>query len=195
MSKTEGTEETPATRVQPRGGATRWPFCHDEVTPEGEVVACRECLSRHHASCWEEGGACASCSAAECLTGPIEGEGQTEQQTQRTWLGMTMGELGLWALLIATSAFILGLVQSVAAFEKMFAETGLDLPPLTQLVLIPARHPMLMAMAVVAWVATAAMARKHRKGFITIVLVGVLVSVLILVIALFLPLIGLIEKL
>lgn len=181
-----------APRVKPHAGATRCPFCHEECAPEVEVVVCRECLSRHHSACWGEGRACASCGAAEFLSAPLEATRPAEAATST---GLTRGEVGLWITLIATSGVILGLVQAAGAFERMFAELGVELPVLTQLVLVPARHPTLVALALIVWVATAAMARRYHRAFVTVVLAGVLVSVPVLIIGLFLPLIGLLEKL
>ena len=184
------------TRSRTTAGATRCPFCHDECEAAAEVVVCRTCLSRHHAECWSEGGACASCSAGEYLDAPSRGgrqaagEDLSEAELTTRWLGMTKGEIGLWLLLVGTSAAILYLVQGTASFEQMFTETGLALPVVTQLVLLPAKHPLLTNLAIVAWVATAALARKHRKAFVAVVLGGVLFSVPVLVVALFLPLLG-----
>ena len=186
------TKNTTPTRVKPQAGATRCPFCHDECTAAAEVRVCRTCLSRHHADCWNEGGACASCSSSEYLDAPREAQELAETQPQGTWLGMDKGEAGLWITLVATSGVVLGLLQGVSAFERMFAETGVALPKLTVLVLLPARHPMLAALALVIWVATAALARKRRKLFVSVVVGGALISLPVLVLALFLPLVALI---
>jgi len=160
-------KNTTPTRVQPQAGATRCPFCHDECPPDAEVAVCRTCLSRHHAECWSEGGACASCSASEFLDAPGEAQELAAVETQEgSWLGTSKGDLGLWALLVATSALVLGLVQGVTAFEEIFAEVGVQVPFLTKLVLLPAKHPLLVTMALVCWVATAALARKRRKVFV-----------------------------
>ncbi len=50
-----------------RSGATsevqRCPFCHSSVSPETEdLVACKQCLARHHRACWDESHRCSSCS-------------------------------------------------------------------------------------------------------------------------------------
>jgi len=47
----------------------RCPFCHDDVQTE-EAVACRDCLARHHTSCWDEGAGCSSCSGTVRLETP-----------------------------------------------------------------------------------------------------------------------------
>jgi hypothetical protein len=40
----------------------RCPFCHASVAAVAlDWVACKACLARHHAACWSESGACASC--------------------------------------------------------------------------------------------------------------------------------------
>lgn len=115
-----------------------------------------------------------------------------EAQPQPTWLGATKGEVGLWVVLLSTSALVLGVLQVVTIFENMFAEIGFDLPVLTKLVLLPAKHPLLAAFALVTWVATAALARKRRKAFVAIVIGGVLLSLPVLVFAFLLPLLALI---
>ncbi len=188
-------KEHKAPRVKPQAGATRCPFCHDECAPEVDVVVCRACLSRHHAACWGEGNACASCGAAEFLSAPPADAARVGEAAEPTWLGMRRSDVGLWFLLMATSGLVLGMVQGVAAFRQFFAETGVQLPVLTELALLPAEHPTLVTLALLAWVATAAMARTHRRAFVSVVLAGVLVAVPVLVVALFLPLIVLIEKL
>ena len=40
----------------------RCPFCHTGIAPDAtEWVACFGCLARHHATCWDERGACSTC--------------------------------------------------------------------------------------------------------------------------------------
>jgi hypothetical protein len=46
---------------------TRCPYCHSSVAETEEQVACKQCLARHHRSCWDEGHRCASCSATTPL--------------------------------------------------------------------------------------------------------------------------------
>ncbi|HZU99050.1 MAG TPA: hypothetical protein VFF73_20245, partial [Planctomycetota bacterium] len=53
------------TRIEVRGGPTRCPYCHDDVSSGPENVVCRECLARHHPDCWR--GACAVCSSSNRL--------------------------------------------------------------------------------------------------------------------------------
>lgn len=53
-------------RTQP--SPLRCPYCHEGVEVErDEWVACQSCLGRHHASCWDETGTCASCQGSACL--------------------------------------------------------------------------------------------------------------------------------
>jgi len=48
--------------------ACRCPFCHTDITLREEAwVSCQGCLARHHAACWKEGKACASCGEGEHL--------------------------------------------------------------------------------------------------------------------------------
>jgi hypothetical protein len=45
----------------------RCPFCREGADADTSVV-CRDCLTRHHAACWDEGGAkCSSCGGARRL--------------------------------------------------------------------------------------------------------------------------------
>lgn len=44
---------------------SRCPYCHDDLVPGEEPVACVQCHALHHLPCLEEaGGTCAACSAA-----------------------------------------------------------------------------------------------------------------------------------
>ncbi len=54
-------------RVEVRGSPQRCPYCHDECSPSENDAVCHACLARHHRSCWEESGRCASCSGARAL--------------------------------------------------------------------------------------------------------------------------------
>ena len=60
----EGEPEVTAER-----SPTRCPYCHDACGPEdARARACQQCLSRHHAACWREGGErCASCGSKKAL--------------------------------------------------------------------------------------------------------------------------------
>jgi hypothetical protein len=54
--------------VRAAASPVRCPYCHSDVSPDArDWVACRKCLARHHASCWRESGACASCRGNEPL--------------------------------------------------------------------------------------------------------------------------------
>ncbi|MCA8924113.1 MAG: hypothetical protein KDD82_20045 [Planctomycetes bacterium] len=51
-------------RIQP----LRCPFCHEAVDLEGDRwLACAACLARHHTDCWDDHGACSTCSATQVL--------------------------------------------------------------------------------------------------------------------------------
>lgn len=75
----------PVERDDVRLAANRCPYCHDDV-PRQLGVACQVCLARHHPDCWEEGGACAACSATERLvreeSSTTRGRGVSRQITQ-----------------------------------------------------------------------------------------------------------------
>ena len=55
------------TTIRVAASPVRCPFCHDGVDVAETWVACGVCLARHHADCWEERSACASCKAAVLL--------------------------------------------------------------------------------------------------------------------------------
>jgi hypothetical protein len=59
-------QERERPKIVVNAGVLRCPFCHDEVAPE-KSIACRDCLARHHAPCWEEGGRCAACRSTHKL--------------------------------------------------------------------------------------------------------------------------------
>lgn len=188
--ETTHSDEKPAPsapRVEPQAGATRCPYCHDGCAPEADVAVCRTCLSRHHAECWSEGGACASCGASDYLDAPESREAAQPVVAEAPGVGKR--DVGLWVLLVGTSALLLGMVQASQTFLQMFEEVGVDLPALTKLCLAPAGHPFLASLGVVAWVVAAALARQRRKVFVGVVLTGTLLAIPIMVLGLFLPLI------
>jgi hypothetical protein len=55
--------------VAVKTSATRCPFCHDDVDPDGKKawVACSGCLARHHKGCWSSHKKCASCGSKKYL--------------------------------------------------------------------------------------------------------------------------------
>ena len=57
------------------GSPTRCPFCHDALEPISEKwIACGACLARHHADCWDETAACASCKFSTPLAPTAPGK-------------------------------------------------------------------------------------------------------------------------
>src|SRR4051812_36381946 len=94
-------------RVEPRGGATRCPYCHEECPPGEDVRVCRECLARHHAACWSESEGCAGCRAREALA-PEKGPARPNL------LGTVSLALGLASLVV---------VPGVAIFIARLAQT------------------------------------------------------------------------
>lgn len=62
-------DEAPLPEVTADRSPTRCPFCHDACGPEdARAMVCQQCLSRHHAPCWREGGErCASCGSRRAL--------------------------------------------------------------------------------------------------------------------------------
>ena len=52
--------------------AVRCPWCHEDVViASDDWVACRECMARHHDTCWEERARCATCGGAARLGGAV----------------------------------------------------------------------------------------------------------------------------
>ncbi len=55
--------------ASPKVGLVRCPFCNELLEFErASWVACGGCLVRHHASCWTESGACATCGDPRALS-------------------------------------------------------------------------------------------------------------------------------
>lgn len=54
-------------RLGARPGATRCPFCLEDVEPDEDVSVCRACLVRHHRECWDESGRCSGCGGKTAL--------------------------------------------------------------------------------------------------------------------------------
>lgn len=50
-------------RAEVRLAANRCPFCREHCADEAGTVACRGCLARHHAACWDEHGRCGACGS------------------------------------------------------------------------------------------------------------------------------------
>lgn len=48
----------------------RCPWCHDRFSSDDDLVVCRDCLAAHHAACWAESDACATCARARPLQAP-----------------------------------------------------------------------------------------------------------------------------
>jgi hypothetical protein len=57
----------PEKEVEVRGSPTRCPYCHDDCTSAQKHSVCEACLARHHKSCWESHGSCATCSSTRRL--------------------------------------------------------------------------------------------------------------------------------
>jgi hypothetical protein len=54
-------------RVHVSASPTRCPWCKGEIESVKEVVACAACGARHHGSCHEENGRCATCGSTDVL--------------------------------------------------------------------------------------------------------------------------------
>jgi hypothetical protein len=99
----------------------RCPYCHEDVLDAPGFVLCRGCLARHHAACWIEHGACASCREERCLSDPrskyldLGGTplelvaalpGATRRQTERTLLVAGVASLAAVAALVGFAAWM-----------------------------------------------------------------------------------------
>lgn len=98
-------------RVHVEGSAIRCPYCHEAIADEGADVSrlvCAECLARHHAACWWEGGACASCGRREHLVRERadEAEGGLDAHERRLLWSLLVGGL----LFVGGGAFVGGVV-------------------------------------------------------------------------------------
>ena len=62
-----GARVTERTQVRFEHSPSRCPYCHDDCASDAEVVACRACVAKHHAECWEEMSRCGACGEARAL--------------------------------------------------------------------------------------------------------------------------------
>lgn len=110
----------PAERDDVQSRLNRCPYCHDGVAP-AESVVCRQCLTRHHASCHAEVGTCQSCGSSDVLTQTAasaeEGQLRTElAEEQRTLSTLAVVGLSLVVMLLALfgiTPFVLTLLLKV----------------------------------------------------------------------------------
>jgi len=78
-------ESSPRERNGIRLRTNRCPYCHDDVSVEAtDWVSCRGCQARHHDSCWDELGVCASCAEEGRLQTPAQ---QAEPERLRSGPG------------------------------------------------------------------------------------------------------------
>lgn len=106
--------------VVAKAGPTRCAGCAQEVALEpGDWLACRGCLARHHAPCWEARAACAACGGGEALAPehvpapPLARGGRTARR---------VAVLGLLPLLLLVLVLLGGLRRGGAA--STFAGDG-----------------------------------------------------------------------
>ncbi len=60
-------------RLRVAQSAVRCPWCHADIAVSADDwVACRACMARHHAGCWDGYARCASCGAKDRLGGAPE---------------------------------------------------------------------------------------------------------------------------
>lgn len=98
-------------RVHVEGSALRCPYCHEAIAEEGAEISrlvCAGCLARHHAACWREGGACASCGHREHLVHARaeEAQGGLDADERRLLWGLLVGGL----VFVGGGAFLGGVV-------------------------------------------------------------------------------------
>lgn len=124
-------------RVRFEQSPTRCPYCHDDCSDDVEVVACRGCVAKHHAECWEENGRCGSCGDGRALRegGPaprapladglsraaVKTANELGAAVERTVLAAepVVVRLGLGAL-FAVASFGFGLVSILALLAGLF---------------------------------------------------------------------------
>jgi hypothetical protein len=84
----------PEKEVEVRGSPTRCPYCHDECTAAQPHSVCEACLARHHESCWDSHGSCATCSSTRRLA-PVPRPALTVDQARATLVkaGYTEAEI------------------------------------------------------------------------------------------------------
>jgi hypothetical protein len=76
-------ENAPRQNLRASEGPLRCPYCHADVNTEAnDWVACRQCLARHHASCWREHGACATCGQRRALRASLH---SADPRRHRPW--------------------------------------------------------------------------------------------------------------
>jgi hypothetical protein len=55
-------------KIKVHNKPNRCPYCHSGCSPDDENIVCNDCLARHHRECWEESGACVTCSSTNAMT-------------------------------------------------------------------------------------------------------------------------------
>jgi hypothetical protein len=93
----------PEKEVEVRGSPTRCPYCHDECTAAQQHSVCEACLARHHASCWDSHGACATCSSTRRLA-PAPRSALTLAQARATLVKAGFSEAEVDAVLAGGGA-------------------------------------------------------------------------------------------
>jgi tetratricopeptide (TPR) repeat protein len=67
--------------VKVAASPVRCPFCHADVAPAADDwVACRGCLARHHAGCWEEAKRCSACGHDVALPSNVKARPKAERR-------------------------------------------------------------------------------------------------------------------
>lgn len=130
---------------QPRAGATRCPFCHDECVAGQDACACADCLSRHHTACWEEASGCSSCRSANRLSATsssdeVEVAAKSDPrygEVLDAWLKLALvynGGLGLVTLLILGSMLLTWRVAILTGEGAFVANLCFLLGPVSELI-------------------------------------------------------------
>ncbi len=101
--------------VRAANSPNRCPFCHEDVAPEDEWVACKSCLARHHRDCWTESKACASCGEAAFVA-------REEPARRSRSFGQLAAALGLLLVALGVGAALVVRAQRLAAEARARAE-------------------------------------------------------------------------
>ncbi len=89
----------------------RCPYCHDEVSPSHDKVACASCMGWQHPECWEAHGACGACGSSSALRGQSVAE-----EEQLPWYRRPAGRAD-WTL-GATGAFVMTLGLGLLNYRR-----------------------------------------------------------------------------
>ncbi len=105
----------------------RCPFCHDAIGPADEATPCLTCRAWQHSDCASEGrgrcGACRAIADRQPVRVTVSRREVARAARAQAW------SIALWVA--AWSAILVTHGTILPAFETMFREVGVSLPPIT----------------------------------------------------------------